>query len=94
MPDFTIGQRVKSAPGLSWMPIQRSGTVIETNHTLIIVLLDGTPHRPRGERRSFLRKNLVPADQSWRASVSCSGGDAVVGLYGTNESQSSVTGLK
>jgi hypothetical protein len=58
--DFTVGQRVISAPGLHSMAIQRAGTVLEVNRALIIVLLDPTPCRPHGERKSFLRRNLQP----------------------------------
>jgi hypothetical protein len=63
-PDFTIGQRVASRPGLHWMPVQRFGRVADVNPALIIVQLDGTPHRPHGERKAFLRKNLLPAKTS------------------------------
>jgi hypothetical protein len=56
--DFTVGQRVISAPGLHWMPTQRTGTVLEVNRALVLVRLDPTPRRPQGERKSFLRRNL------------------------------------
>jgi type IV secretory pathway TrbF-like protein len=37
---LNIGQRVISAPGLSWLPIQRRGIVISVNHGGVVVLLD------------------------------------------------------
>lgn len=58
--DFPVGQRVASRPGLHWMPAQRLGRAVDVNPALVIVLLDATPHRPRGERKAFLRKNLLP----------------------------------
>jgi hypothetical protein len=60
--DFTIGQRVASRPGLHWMPTQRAGTVIDVNQALVIVLLDPTPRWPRGERKAFTRKNIIPVE--------------------------------
>jgi hypothetical protein len=60
--DFAIGQRVASLPGLHWMPVQRAGTVLDINPVLVIVLLDPTSRWPRGERKAFTRKNIIPVE--------------------------------
>lgn len=64
MSDFAIGQRVISAPGLLWLKQRVTGTVIEANSSVVIVLLDYPNARSgsRCKRRlSFSRKNLVHA---------------------------------
>jgi hypothetical protein len=64
MPDFTIGQRVTSVPGLHWLKQRVTGTVIDVNASCIIVLLDFPCSRSgsRDKRRlSFSRKNLEHA---------------------------------
>jgi hypothetical protein len=61
---FTVGQRVISAPGLHWMPVQRRGTVILDNgHDGVVVLLDA-PLNPysKGQRKFFLYRNILPLE--------------------------------
>jgi hypothetical protein len=64
MTDFAIGQRVTSVPGLHWLKQRVTGTVIEANPSVVIVLLDFPNPRSgsRCKRRlSFSRKNLEHA---------------------------------
>lgn len=64
MNDFAPGDRVISAPGLHWLPQRVTGTVIEANPSVVIVLLDFPSSRSgsRDKRRlSFSRKNLEHA---------------------------------
>jgi hypothetical protein len=64
MRNFAPGDRVISSPGLHWLKQRVTGTVIEANPSVVIVLLDFPNARPgsRCKRRlSFSRKNLEHA---------------------------------
>lgn len=65
MSDFTVGQRVISAPGLHWLPQRVLGTVIDVNAAMVIVYLDHPNKRSgsRDKRRlAFTRKNILPLE--------------------------------
>lgn len=67
-PRFAEGDRVVSAPGLHWLPVQRRGTVLLDNgHDGCVVYLDHPcPRSGSGDKRRmfFTYRNIQPLQET------------------------------